>query len=464
MKFIYPGALVRVTATLATSSTPTEITPRALKEVEFLARPRQISIERNDYNTADTCSVTMDARNFPLLPRNVRQILIQVYAGDLGGLDVDEAEIATEDKIRFIGYVDEPELSLEEDGTIELKARDYTALFLDTKRPLSAVVPSYSDNLKTALRRILDSIPGGANISLRLEGLDAWPELRTAAPAKLAKAKIPTKADDTAWHLIKRACDPVSLIPRFELDVLVVGTSRGLTVPSRRAILAYGVNVAHYQEKRHLVRVLEGIGLTAYSIEQRGYIVAVYPKTGDPTLKKPVKKVAVKKGGKPGKTSPSGVSSTEIDPNEKRAWFSYGTVSNQAALNEAAQRIFFERSRQEFSGSLKIRRMRVIQVDETDEYDDAGTYDVTTLSNGDRIMIDINPRERELLAEIPDPDARVAYLVDSLGYSPSVAGALIRSYTSGLQGPIEVYVRKAVHQFGETYECSVDFQNLILAA
>ena len=201
-------------------------TREELVEITDVTTARSVTVERNDYNTADKCDVEIDVQRLPILPRMIRQVLIQVYAGDAGGTDASPEDLQNDDSlIRFIGYVDEPALALnEDDGRITWGARDYTALYLDTKRPPRDCVPSYGDRLDVALRRILDVVPGGEHIKLELRGAREWPELSDAAPAVLRDAKIPVKQEDTAWHLIKRACDPVAMIPRMVLDTLVVGT------------------------------------------------------------------------------------------------------------------------------------------------------------------------------------------------------------------------------------------------
>jgi hypothetical protein len=446
MRFFYPKALVRFTALVQLS----RLEERTVTVTDVVV-PRTVSIERNDYNTADKIDLEIDAQNFPVLPRLIRQVLVQVYAGDAGSISTNPEDLQDDDSlIRFVGYVDDPEMSLDEgDSRIKWEARDFTALLLDTKRPSRDAVPKYGDRLDVALRRILDHVPGGENIGLELQGLDEWPELSVAAPKGLKDAALPVKPDDSLWHLVKRACDPVALIPRIVLDKLVVGTSRGLRAPSRRPVFMVGDGITKYSEKRHGARLREGIGLRAYDISQRKMITAVYPPPGDWQIRKSLK-VAVKK-----KATPPPVPGSD----DKRQWFPYPSVASQDALEDAAERLYEERGRQEFEGKFEWVRMAApTDDDDSGDYD----YDVTGLENGDRIFVAIDAEHRRMLGGVEGFEARVQLLID-LGYSEQVAGVLVQAYEENADGALEVYVRKAVHKYltDGGYELEVDFQALL---
>lgn len=454
MRFFYPRALVRISALVQLSRSVEQ-----LATVVDVVTPRSVVIERNDYNTADKVTIEIDAMNFPILPRLIRQVIVQVFAGDAGSLSGSPEDLQEDDAlIRFIGYVDDPEATFEDgDGRIKWEARDYTALYLDTKRPSRDVVPSYGDRLDVALRRILDSVPGGSNIGLVLEGAQEWPQLNEAAPKALRDAAIPVKADDTAWHLIKRACDPVAMIPRMVLDKLVVGTSRGLRPPRRRPVFVYGDGITTYSEKRKLGKIREGVGLNGYDLSTRRYITAIYPPAHDASIaKKAHVKTAVKKKALPSPAIPGS--------DDKRFWMPYGAVANQDALDDAAERLFHERQRQEFEGSFKWSRMTAPN-DESDaeaDFDDESfDIDITGLANGDHIFVGIDPGHRQLLAGVQGFDARVAFLIDQ-GYSENVAPTLVRAFEENVDATLEVYVRKATHRYDEEgFELTVEFQNFL---
>lgn len=449
MRFFYPQAICRATVVFQLSRTSD-----ATRTTTFTVPVRSMELERNDFNTPDTCTVKIDAVRMPALPRMIRDVLIQVHFGDGLSIDSPDMLVAGDDFARFIGYVDAPSLELgADDGVIEWKARDYTALILAVKHPGLDIIPTYADRLDTALRRILDAVPGGANIGLQLVGADTWPTIGIGAPATLKDARLPIRPEDTAWHLIKRACDPVSLIPQIKLDKLVVSSSRGLRAVTSQAVFVYGANLKNYHETRHLDRVREGVGLRAYSVADRAFITAQWPPEGDQSVLTKRTKVAAKKNAKP---------KPPIDSKEKRAWFPYMPVGDAAQLLAAAKGLYDLRRFQEFEGSFDCARMVVPDAVSDFEFDGEDSFDVTAISNGDRIIVDVLPEQRNILIGLASTEDRVNYMMDR-GHEADVASALVEQYEKGCENPLEVYVRKARFHLDATggFGLHVEFENLI---
>lgn len=464
MAHFYPKALVRITATVQLSRTSDK-----LKTVTFVATPRSVKIDRNDYNQADECTLEFAAVKFPVLPRMIRQVLVQVYLGDVGGLSETLDDIGQSKFLMFLGYVDDPELALSEsDGTIRWKARDFTALFLDTKRVSVDLVPYYSDDLDVALRRIIDALPGGENMRMRLEigGVEEldWPRLADAAPAGLSGAQVPWKPDDTLWHLVKRACDPLGLIPSIELDELVVRESRGIATPAQRAVFVYGGNLVDYKERRSLLKLREGIGLTAYDLTTKTFITAVYPPAGDQAIAKKAPKTVTSKGGKKTKPTTFGANATVVGKDDKRRWFPYGMVANEEALQTAAQRLYEGRSRQEFEGTFSCVRMTAPALGRGNQLLPNVAFDLLDLTSGDRIIVDVLPEQRELLDGATSTEQRIAIL-ERNGYQRAVATVLVRGFETGVSSGLEVYVRSAVFTLSDTegFKLDVRFEALLSA-
>lgn len=458
MPAYYPKVAVRITVSYQLSRTREQV-----DEVTFFAHPRSAKISRNEFSKADECELEFDSARFPVLPRSIRQMLFQVYLGDTGSLD-GELDIESRDvDLAFLGYGDDPELALSDtDGTFKVKLRDFTALYLDAKRPPQTIVPTFGDNLKDALRRILDNVAGGDRIRLELweDGAESlqWPDLSAAAPPGLQKAKIAYDPNDTLWKLIERCCEPFGLIPRIDLDTLVVATSRALR-PAVRPLFVYGGNLLDYREKRQTIRIREGIALQGYDLSTQSYIVALWPPAGDQSVQKKIKatKAATgKKGQKPKALPTVGATGTPISSSEKRHFWPYGAVANEQALLDAARSIYESRSRQEFEGSFTAARMQVIQ--------DSGTarYDVRKITSGDSVVVDVLPQERQMLGGFTSQEERSAYLTRQ-GYPSDLAVALARIYESGVQDPIAVFVRSATLSIseGEGFRLGVQFQALL---
>lgn len=461
MASFYPRVLVRITATLQLSRTKDVTT-----EVVFYVVPTSIKLDRNEFSKADEVTLEFESVRFPVLPRSVRQMLVQVYLGDGRALDVSDADFATVENLVFIGYADDPELALSEsEGAIRFKARDFTGLLLDAKRPTLAIVPTYGDSLRVALRRILDALPGGENIGLRLqvagERTREWPFLDEAAPDGLHGEKLVFDPNDTFWKLIERCCDPFGLIPRIELDTLIVSTSRGADPPPRRPLFVLGANLVDYREKRNLIKLHEGIALNGYDLSTQSYVVAQWPPAGDQSVSKKIAKVATGKSGKKTKAAPptKGANGAIINPNDKRHWFTYGAVANEETLLAAAKSIYETRSIQEFEGSFVCGRMRVV-----DDTPNGSPYDVLKLTSGDQVVVDVLPQHRQLLAGLDATADRVEYLVDQ-GYTRDLAVALVRVFESGVEDGLTVFVRSGSMSLtdGEGFRLSVQFQAMLAA-
>ncbi len=463
----YPRSLARLTVTVQTSRERDE-----LEEVVFDAIPRDVKIERNEFSKADECTMEFDSAHFPVLPRNIRQALALVHIGDTGRLG---RQLEPSSSV-WLGYVDDPDLSITDSGgTIHWRGRDYTGLLLDARRPPLRIVPTYGDDLETALRRILDDLPGGENIKLKLvdgetEALQ-WPSLSDAAPPGLQKEKVAHDPNDTIWKLIERLCDPFGLIPQVKLDTLEIGTSRGAQRPERFPLFVLGGDgpggILEYRERRVLSKIREGITLSGYDLSTGSYIIAQWPPSGDATVAKKLKatKAATGKSGKKTTTKPAtvGANAAPIDKNDKRHAFVYGNVANEATLLDAAKALYEGRSRQEFEGSLKCKRMRVPFVGANEQITSATPeFDVTRLTSGDRILVDVLPDQRQLLAGVDSTAQRVAMLIGR-GYDRSVASILVKTYERGVSNGIEVYVRSVSFSLSESdgFSLDVNFQALL---
>jgi hypothetical protein len=448
----FPRAVVRISLTAYT-----DMKKGSEATATFDAVPRSVSWERNPYLEADTASVEFYTDRFPFLPRNIKQALISVFAADVGTLDADAASIINEHNLRFIGYIDDPELALTaEDGTVKMKARDYTALFLDAKRPLASQVPSYSDRLDTAILRVMRGIPGNENMqSLKLKlgpDMTEWPSLSSGAPSRMHGEKLPWKGEDSKWDLIKRACEICNVIPRMVLDTLIVSKAQGLTTTGKKPHLIFGRNVEEYREKKNLKRLNEGIGLRAYNATTHQFITAVYPPEGDRLITKSVR------GPKPKKAPPAPPIAGSQD---KRKWHTFEPVSSLDQLEEAAKLVFELRRIQDFESTLKVKRMRVATDASGIETSDADAYDMTGLESGDTCVIDVDPKSRALLKGFTTRDARVTALIHH-GYSTEAAELSVQIFEGSTSGPIEMYTRKATHTIDENgYACDIELMNKI---
>ena len=119
------------------------------KPVTINVLARSVRVDINDYTEADSCSITLDYKQFPFDPRAIRSLGITIYMANTQGLS-NHNEILPTDKeaeqiekgtlksnVVFVGFADEQGISLDESRTVNIEGRDFTSLFIDRRRLVS---------------------------------------------------------------------------------------------------------------------------------------------------------------------------------------------------------------------------------------------------------------------------------------------------------------------------------------
>lgn len=121
--------------------------------------PKQATVTLNSYRNADEATVTIPYGKLPLDPRWIRAATLQVYMGTLEpsefgegiGPIYGESQITlidetpnliiegTETNEIFRGYVDDWEISQDGDDTIQITARDVSAILIDAEMPTNGL-------------------------------------------------------------------------------------------------------------------------------------------------------------------------------------------------------------------------------------------------------------------------------------------------------------------------------------
>lgn len=140
---------------------PREFWPRAVVRVSVLWRdtqkaptvleaiPKSLEVESNDFKTTDTFKCTFVHRDFPWNPQAIKAVFFEAWmaAGVVPDMPQPGVNPALYSKLLYgdpliTGYVDEPKVTLKEDGyQIELEGRDQTALLIDTDIPPGQKIP-----------------------------------------------------------------------------------------------------------------------------------------------------------------------------------------------------------------------------------------------------------------------------------------------------------------------------------
>ena len=392
----------------------------------FEVRPRSVEWTADHYRSADQARVQLDYRDFPIDPRSLRSVAITIHCADAGA---PQQELSlTRDTLRFIGFVDQPETILSEDGeVVSFEARDYTALLLDYRwaggaigvdRPLSDVVAA-----------VLAATPGCAGIQVSYSSDAAGLRL-----SKLMGRTIYAPRDgDDAWTILVELCGRAGLLPVFRLDTLYIEPARQFQARSVRFI--YGRNVSRLMFRRAFneVRQLQ-IKVRCWNEATRKVIEATYPE-------KPI--VLKKRIGAKGKVS------TENAP--LAAFYVSGDYS-EAQLKDVAESVYEEQAREQFSGEL-----------DTMELADLDGVDLTGLANGDQLQVRLGRQDQASIAAMSPSEARAHLVAPPSSLNPAVAEALVASWSRVEAQSAAFYVKVARHSWDRDggYKLSVEFINYV---
>lgn len=393
----------------------------------FQVEPRSCSWERNSVREADTFSLELDFRELPLDPRVVRAIWVALYVADLGAPDT-EIDLGDASQRVMVGYVDEPEVSLEESGeTVSLTGRDYTSLFLD--KSWSAGSIDITGSLRKVVSAILAQVPGAESIPVDL-GSNGGVQLSTLTGRSLWAPE----PDSDAWMVLSDLCGLVGLIPVVELDTLRIVDPAELG--DRRAGFLYGRDLTRLVFRRAFNEARTAqVEVRAWDPAARVSRSARYPKSP----------IVLRK-----KITPSGEVKTDNAP---LAVYSVTGGYSKAELEQLAERIYQDGAREQIEGSLETAEL--VDVEQ-------GTA-LPQLANGDRVDVLLGTDLAGSIAEM-SPSEAVAFLTS--GPRP-MAEAVARAFVDGFQRAERLastfYVKRARHRWEveQGYSLEVDFVNLV---
>jgi len=411
----------------------------------FPVIPRSVEIERNGYRQADTFSLELDHRDFPIDPRMIRSVLVGIYLGDVGD-PTTEISLDDESFRAFLGYVDEPETSLEESGeVVRFRGRDYTSLFLD--RPWTGGAIDVDRRLGDVLLEIVMSVPGTDGFKSLEASPDADMDLVLADI--IGRKVYAPQANDDVWTILVDLCGRVGFIPVIELDRLLVLTPDNFSTKplweadglsrafgGRKASFLYGENVAKLSYKRDFKdpRSIQ-VEIRCWDEVNRALLTARYPATP----------VVIRK-----KVSTTGKASTDSAPIVPL--FVQGCYT-QAHLEYMAYAAWEEMARSQVEGELETKEM----------VDLSGQVDLPTLANGDTLTVVLGSTLQTSIAGMSSSEAIVHLTSPPRAFDIAIATALVTSWKQAQELAAEFYVASARHRWtrDEGYTLTVAFINYI---
>lgn len=459
MAYWYPRCHVhaRVPVMGTTSERYGQSTERTLIDFDFNVIKAQVT--KNDFNQADEATIDINYNQAPFDPRLLSNLILYVYMANAPGTAKWQP---LPSDLRFVGVGSMIERTLDDEKkTVSVKALDYTTLFLAMKPyPQATGTPKFSQTLRQAWATICDHVgfydfttsegkltSSVTDLRTNIKGIPDDSVLdRTIGEsvlsriAKFGQVQIPHEADGwAAWH----ACvDPLGLLTWIDADTCFVARAPDYYSGKNPAVFQYGSNVRMVNESRDISSLNgKGIHTTAFDPLTGKTIESFFPRRDDPRV---VKKrlSASKKQGSPG-----------LAPVTDYEHQTYPYHCTQESLDDVAQRVWEERSRQELEGRLSTSKMTVKAKDgKTD-------IDILSLKHGDQIAVQLDQLALDEMRKLPTTFARSYYLLQR-GFSPSVA-ALIASDQGYLQNLLATFVVKEVtidyDASAEHFETEVSF-------
>jgi hypothetical protein len=387
--------------------------------------PRRAEWSRNGRREADTCRVELDWQDFPLDPRAVRSILVAIFCADVGEPDA-EIDIDDPDTQVFLGFIDEPEATLEESGeTVVLGGRDYTSSFLDHRWPGGAI--DITQPLSKVVEFVIAQVPGASD-------LDVSPS-EGAAEVVLAdlmgKTKYTPQPDDDTWTVLTDLCGRAGLLAVIELDVLYIRAPfEGQDV---QVGFLYGRDVERLVYKRRFNEwKTRQVQVVCWDPTVRESRSATYPQTP----------IVLRK-----RISKDGDVTSEAAP--LTPFYVEGTYT-EAQLLEMAERFWEEAARNEVEVELTTREMADL---------DYGTL-LPRLAAGDQLHVQLGA-DLAGLASMSQGEATAA--LEAAGVAPDVAAALIASWRTADNLASAFFIKEAAHSWSrdEGYQLRVTAINYV---
>lgn len=428
-KVYYPRALVSIQALF-----DSQIDGAGLFVQKWDCTPRSVEVTRNNARTADTCRVELDYRDFPMDPRLIKDLQIAVHMESVPDPFFQIAPLPS--NLRFVGRVDEPEVTLGPDQeTVRFEARDMTGIFMDFKwggNPIPVANMTLEDVFLlvqftaaplTPPAIFIDQKAANYPVDIRLGGREFF---------------TPDK-DDTAWDVLCKLCDLFALVPVWNIAVIEVRTA--VTFPAIASAFVYGQNVSTLKFHRNLKQKKAiGVKVVGWNPILGQSFEAIYT---DPRHKIHER---LDERGKPKKTPAT----------LKVAQYSIEGDCNPASLMEIATRLHAEISQGQLVGEI-----------ETCDMTDIFGGDLCGLANGDLLICSLSPSDQTAIAAM-DPSAAILYLTNPTRPSrmpADVAAALVAAFSASWNKlGVEFYVLEATHRWHSDngYKLTVRFSDFLL--
>jgi hypothetical protein len=437
--------------------------------------PLRATVNRNGPRMADTLSLSLAFRDLPLDPRAIRSIAVQFWLGCITPDELaDEAAGKravpcsdtfvdafgrTRENLRFQGYVDDYEVTLNEGAPeVSLECTDNTRILIDQDapaklavspdKPLDEAVVDYLANFPQFVGLSVEYRPGGAVV----------PSLGAALAKTAFKPKLGPPPSGgggggktSVWDYLTDLAGSIGLLVRFEGTTVIFQRPRtfyagrgrarpddpfrGRVLPTGRQIdsrlLVYGRNVEELGFKRKFSRMISNnVEVRCYSPRLGRTLVARYPVGKDDRQSKPV----------PG----------DKTDDKWRVVTVYG-IEDEATLRAVAQGVYEQMGRAELTGKVVTKNLGSFGGSNLDP-------DLLDVQAGDSVQIEVQRDEPGLTAiGGSGGTGQAAAFLERLGFPPSFAAAY-QSAIAHVGLPTTFRVRTAAIDWDFEQGVTLDFE------
>jgi len=418
--------------------------------------PRSVSIERNGLASADTATLVIDFLDAPIDPRIVRSAHVEIVIGVVPADDyeagLERGETRDDGSLRslvapaiegtvprgatrFLGYVDEWDVSYSEQGdTITIECRDMSAPLRDLPLPagLSIDLSLPLDEGVSAFLETASATTRGVTVSYRGAGdpptpADSMPASRRARRGSVARRARRGGSSMSLWDHITDVCRGVGLLPVVDGFDVVLLDPRTLVVSEGIRRMVYGRNLQRLEFSRRLQ------GSKVPTIEVRCY---------DPDIGRviwarfPVRS-GERRSGVLGRDNPpralraNEVTPSGANPDDTIKTLIVSGITDPALLERIAESAFDQIGRQEIEGTLATL--------------DAWSYDRTP-DLADLLDLDPGDSVEVLVAAASGEESEAEGTTTSLARLTAMERARRASYLEALGWPRAVAQRFAALQ------------------
>jgi hypothetical protein len=402
-----------------------------LQEIQDLrVSCRSLTVERNDYREADTFKAQIDYKAFPFDPRTIRSCGISIFMEDRKKVFNEDNSLALiepsdENKV-FIGFVDEGSINFDDSTrTVSLEGRDFTALFLDTKRINSDPI-SLSRPIDELIKSLIDEQEATKEIKIdNRTGESKLPTLSALAPDFNEATSVKNqKRRETYWDIIQDIVGRTGLVGFIEMDKFVITKPKNIYEKKEIKHFIYGGNIKELSFTRKLGRAKDfNVAVKSVNLGEKKVETALIPKEAiTPQFianfgNTEVRITQMDKDGKRIKDA-DGLDGKPAD----YMTFLVKDVKSKNALIQIGESIFEEISRQQIEGSLQTYEMEI------PEELDTGTSPIkfSKIRNGTAIRVFLSQDELEAINSDSDTPQKQAFLIRR-GYPADLAKAFAES-------------------------------------